>query len=251
MQKIHRVGNIFRYFFKNIPFNLLISIFVSLLTQLFVILSYFLPIKVIILINGDSLPHYLTSIFPNFEKNEIILILTFLIFIFYGISILLEKYGDKLTLASMRILMHNPHIVIRPNNKLIYKYINSFLKFISTLFFLTFMLLLLFYLFPAMAMVLVGYLLFIYLLFTYSHIHNKYYGTFFKLTSGIGFMFIFIYEIVDVLYLHTQETSLLIILLSAVFARYIFMRGYYMVNQLLFVYSNTQQFHKRINELVI
>ena len=66
------------------------------------------------------------------------------------------------------------------------------------------------------------------------------------MTSGIGFMLVFIYEVIDILYLKTQDTTLLIILLSAVLARYIFMRGHYMINQLVFVHTNIGNFYKRL-----
>lgn len=250
MQREGTFNSIFLFFFKKSPYNLGASIFTTLFAQFFLILSYFLPLKVIILLNMEKLPPYLTSIFKGFDKNEIILLLTFFIFLFYAISILVERYSDFLIMDSMEKILNQKKIEITPSNKLIYKFINSFFKFIATFFLLFFMFVLLLFIFRTVALFLLLCCVILVTIFIYFIKHDtKSYNNYFKMTSGIGFMLVFIYEVIDILYLKTQETDLLVILVTAVLSRYIFMRGHYMINQLVFVSTNIKKFYQRVEDL--
>ena len=249
MQEKYTLFSIFLFFVKKIPYNLFTFVFTALFAQFFLILSFFLPLKVIILLNMEKLPEYLTLFFTGYDKNEIILWLTFSIFIFYAISVIVERYSEYLILDSMEKILDQENVEIVPSNKLIYKFIHSYFKLISTFFLLLFMYILFLFLFPAAALFLLLCIIVIVTIFIYFIKHNvNSYNTYFKMASGIGFMMVFIYEVIDILYLKTQETSLLIILLSAVLARYIFMRGHYMINQLVFVHTNIENFHVRIKK---
>lgn len=251
MQQKENLVDVFLFFFKKIPYNLVASILTTLFAQFFLILSYFLPLKVIILLNMEDLPTYLTSTFSGYHKNEIILLLTFFIFIFYTISMIIEKYSEHLVLNSMRKILNQTDVEIIPSNKLIYKFIHSFFKFIATFFLLLSMYILFLFIFPTVALFLLVCIIVIITIFIYFIKHDeKSYNTYFKMTSGVGFMLVFIYEVIDILYLHTQETTLLTILLSAVLARYIFMRGHYMINQLVFVHTNIDNFYKCIEKCI-
>lgn len=238
---------VFIFFLSKIPFNLFISVFSELIAQFFVVVSYFLPIKVIILLNSKSLPIYLASIFPKMSRNETILILTGFIFLFYGIGMLIDKYNRKLVLNSMNKLIGDRGI--NSKNKLIYKYIDNYFKFLSAFVLLIIIYIALLYLFPSVAFIFSLYLVLMYIISTLIELNEMDMNSFLKVGAGFGFMLVFIYEVVDILYIKTQEISLLVILLSVVIVRYLFTRGHYMLNKFIFVHKNMNKFYSRLTEV--
>jgi len=249
MKTNYKLYGILLYFFKEIPYNLFISIVSTLIAQVFLILAYFLPLKVIILLNMDTLPEYITLYLPGYKKNEIILILTFLILIFYGISTIIDKCNENLLFNSMKKFIGKKSSSINPQNKLVYKFTNSFFKFISTFILLSLIHISLLYIFPEVALFITIYIFLTYYIFQYKDLNENKYNSFLKTASGIGFMLSFIYEVLHILYIDQEKSTLVIIVLTTVFARYIFVRGHYMMNQLIFVHSNIENFHKRIEKL--
>ena len=139
MKRINKINKLSIFFFKNFPYIVIFTIVFSLLAQLFLISSYFLPIKVVILLSQEKIPDDLSAILFNIERNEIILIMTLLIFIVYGLYLLFDKFSILLTQYITERLFSTKKESMEAKNKLVYKYVDSYFKFISTFTFLVFL----------------------------------------------------------------------------------------------------------------
>lgn len=79
------------------PFYLLLSVVSSLVAQLAMVLSFFLPLKVIFLFGSDHVPPYFEGIAPEASLTDLIVILVFLSAVFYFLFLGANRYSEILS----------------------------------------------------------------------------------------------------------------------------------------------------------
>lgn len=234
-------------FFLRSDFLLTISsILVLIVSQLLLLVSYLLPIKIILLLAIDTIPVFLSDVFIGYSREEIILILSFSVFIIYGIHLILEKaISFIINRITKRILLNEEQT---QDNKFNIKYIDNFFKFTSTLSFVAILFILLFYFLSPIAIALVVYLIIVCNIFLIKKLEMNKVLHFFKFYFYLGFMLVFLLEVFYLLYINTEKVSIIVILLSIVSIRYIFSRGVFLVSKMVFLSSTMNLFCKQITK---
>jgi hypothetical protein len=126
------------------------------------------------------------------------------------------------------------------------KFIETFFRLIATLLLIFLLLIVLSYIFPMVAIALLFCLLIIAIIFFSGKIEKNKITKFSHISFFIGFIVVFIYEVIYLLYYNTETVSIITILVSIVIVRYIFLRGVFIVSKLLILYRDLNAFYKKL-----
>jgi|GEM_PF-6518683 len=81
------------------PYRLLGSVVLSLVAQVSMVLSFFLPLKVIFLLGARDVPSYFSAVLPDASLTDLIGVLVFLAAVFYFIFLGANHYSEQLSSA--------------------------------------------------------------------------------------------------------------------------------------------------------
>lgn len=239
---INKLYYILSFFLRNIFGLTIFAVVVLTLSQLFLIISYLLPIKIILLLSVETIPDFLRIIFNELKRDHIILILSFSVFASYGMHLIFEKMILNVISRSLKVIVlekKNPKQV-----KILFRFLESFFRLMSTFTLVFLLYCTLVYLFPIIAISLLLYLLIVIIIFPLIKIEKEKLLHFFKTSFFLGFMIIFLFEIIYLLYFYNGELSIFVILISMIIVRYIFLRGVFIVNKLLVLHRGLNTFNK-------
>lgn len=100
------------------PLCTLLVVFFSIASQLFLMASFLLPLKVIILMGSEGMPGYFPSVFLQYEKNNVVLFLVILSVVFYFLhwasERLIHASSDK---GASTLLSKSRKLIIFPNQR--------------------------------------------------------------------------------------------------------------------------------------
>lgn len=237
---------LYRFFYKKLPFYTVFAAVILLMSQFMLLVSYFLPIKIILLLSSPTVPHIVSSLFPHVGREEIIMILTLCVFVVYGLHLGSEKYAANLIDQISCHLLGMPETARLNHTSFEFKFVDSYIKSLSTLSLMTVLYLLIIFLYQFIAIAMLAYIVIIFFILKIIKVGSHHLNSFFKLVSGLGFILVFVLEILDTLYLKSQEFSILNVLVILIVSRYIFMRSLYLANKLTFLHSNTESFYLKV-----
>lgn len=246
-------GNLTKVFLKNAPGATISVILMTLVGQLAMILSFLLPLKVIMLLGSENIPSFIPSPINQLDRDSLILLLVAFALTFYTIHTISSKISQYACQSGVKKLLEKTHkIVLFENQDALAA--KAYSKYAETLASLTFSLLAvtslcLFY--SHVGGLLVSFIFLCLATLTWlincsSKIQTLFAENSQKLINsltGIGFMMIFIFIVIDFLYLSPPNfiTALLAIILS----RLLLVRLGVGINHILFL---TKQ-HNKINAL--
>ena len=93
---------------KLAPLHVLASILVSLCSQLFQIVAFLLPLKVMILLGSSSVPHYFPRFLAGIERERLILLLAAISVLLYLMHLLMDFIGAALARVGSERLIQYP-----------------------------------------------------------------------------------------------------------------------------------------------
>lgn len=224
------------FFTKKVFLLTVFSILILTFSQFFLIIAYLLPIKIIILLSMNSIPSILSTVFNGFTRETIILILAFFVFISYGVHLILEQLINRLIKRNFKLLAIESEKVIK--DVILKRFLENFFRLMSTFLLIVLLFCSLIYLFPQIAGVLFAYLFVIMIIFFSRRIKKENVIKYFHVSFFLGFIIVFIYEVVFILYYSEKEISIITILVSIVIVRYIFLRGVFIVSKLLVLFRD-------------
>lgn len=247
------LGNLTKVFLKNAPGSTISVVLMTLVGQLAMILSFLLPLKVVMLLGSENIPSFIPSPINQLERDSLILWLVALALIFYTFHTISSKISQYACRAGVKKLLAKTHKIVLFENQdsLAAK---AYSKYAEALASLTFSLLAvtalcLFY--SNVGGLLISYIFLSLVSITWGIRHSTKIQTLFSENSqklinslnGIGFMMIFIFIVIDFLYLSPPNfiTALLAIILS----RLLLVRLSMGINHILFL---TKQ-HNKIDAL--
>jgi len=100
-------------FYKVVPFRLSLIVSANVFSQMFVLLSLLLPLKVIMLLGSEKMPSYAIDIFPGLDRDTLVIILVVMTVSFFILHLLLEKVTSILTEKACSVLLkRNKKIVL-------------------------------------------------------------------------------------------------------------------------------------------
>lgn len=147
------------------PLTTLLVVFFSIVSQLFLMASFLLPLKVIILIGTDGVPSYFPSMLLQYEKNHIVFFLVVLSIVFYFLywacERLIHTSSDK---GAVILLSRSRKLIIFPNQRDLAKsFFHRYTGMLSALIFCFIAFCGVAYIFGALALFLFGLVLSIFL----------------------------------------------------------------------------------------
>ncbi|QKE65453.1 hypothetical protein HNE05_19490 [Aquipseudomonas campi] len=90
------------------PLQVLVSMLVSLCSQLFQILAFLLPLKVMILLGSSGVPSYFPQLLVGVERERLILLLAAIAVLLYLMHLLMDFIGAALARAGSERLIQQP-----------------------------------------------------------------------------------------------------------------------------------------------
>lgn len=249
MNKLSKIGRLFKIFsyFTSVlsKWRLLYSIVLIVFSQLLLLISYFLPIKILLIISSEEVTKKISELFFDLGKDEIIVFLTISVFFVYSFHLILEK------VISLNI--HKMIFEIFKTRKLSlntfeFKYLDSLIKLLSNSFLIFLLFLIIVFIYPFIGMSLFFYFLLLSAYFINVKIAKDKFTNRLKIISGFGFMLIFLLEILDITYFKMNtETSIYSIVIVLILSRYIFMRIIFIISKVFFINSSYGNFLKKVN----
>jgi hypothetical protein len=181
----------------------------TLVAQISMLLAYFLPLKVIILLGSDGIPHYFPPSYMEIGKNRLIILLSMATVVFYLMYQLFE-YVTKLAsdYGAKKILLRSRKLNLFENQDT--AAISGYLRYSSSLaagVFVIISMMVLLWLYPGLLAVVLAYMLaaFVILMVIYRYseraniaIHTNP-GSIIDVLASIGFLSGFAYIVMDFL----------------------------------------------------
>ncbi|WP_019591832.1 phosphotransferase [Thioalkalivibrio sp. ALE20] len=186
-------------------------VFFTLVSQLSMLLAFFLPLKVIILLGSDGIPRYFPPAFEQFDRDALIVSLSAATIAFYGLYLLAERIvefggerGSKTLLARSRKM-----VLFENQDELAARAYKRHAEVIAGSAFLLLALVILFWLYQSVALLAAGYVVAVGTLLLAALAMNEglrrriqdNLNGWMGVLAGIGFMLAFGYLVVDFLFL--------------------------------------------------
>ncbi len=183
----------------------------TLVSQLSMLLAFFLPLKVIILLGSDGIPRYFPPAFEQFDRDALIVWLSIATVAFYALYLVAERIvefgGER---GSRALLARSRKMVLFENqDELAARAYKRHAEVIAGAVFLLLAVVVLFWLYPGVAFLVSGYLLLVTAVLVSVLATNTGFRSRFQenlngwlsVLSGTGFMLAFAYLVIDFLYL--------------------------------------------------
>ncbi len=199
--------SISKKFFQIVPTRTLVIIVLHVSSQIALILAFFLPLKVIILLGSTDMPNYFPPSWQALDKNALVITLSVsaaLAYLFYVLAeIMVSQLTEKAALMVLKRKVGS-HSVSKPEAMAKQLYAR-YVKIISSLTFIVIAVISIAFVYPELVLPMGGYCLFL----TMMYLLGSHYKTGFKdqvtvninmITStlgAIGFMAMFGYMVTD------------------------------------------------------
>ena len=194
------------------------------------IISFFLPLKTIILLGSEGIPGYFPSILLQVERDLLIAWLCAATLFFFVISFLAKKVVDIIgNSVTSKFLVKNQKIILFKNQQDItisaYKLCSSV---VASTTFVFLVMLILFWFYPSLSIFIIVYACFIFVSFLILYQNSLNFRTYLDLNfsvamsfvSNFGFFIFFIYVVVSFLFF--SPPGLIIVIISIIASRQLF-----------------------------
>ena len=217
----------------------------TLISQVSMLLAFFLPLKVIILLGSSRIPRYFPESWKSFDQDQLVITLAFAAAGFYLQALLSERILAMLaTKGAQRLLDKSRKITMFRNQKTITK--NAYLKYSSGLAGLVFSILAFIFLgvlYPNLAIVTFSYILLVFTGFWIGYSVSDQWKTMpqknlrnaISILSSIGFLVAFAYMVID--FLLGATTSMIMAIISLLLVRQLMSRLSNVITSLSTLYS--------------
>ncbi|MBJ2240677.1 MULTISPECIES: hypothetical protein [unclassified Pseudomonas] len=182
----------------------------SLAAQAFLLLAFFLPLKVLILLGSDTVPQYYPAYLKDIQKNHLIVITSSFAFLFYLLYIVSELVIFRLSkLGAARVLLKSAKLNLFNNQENITTQIYSkFNRGLAAGIFALLAIIIVLYIYPLLFAAIVTHLLISALITTllynkstrFQKALNLYSNVALNTISALGFLTAFLFMIVNFIY---------------------------------------------------
>jgi len=195
--------------FRVVPLCTLAVVLATLVSQIALLLAFFLPLKVVILLGSPGIPSYFPAAWQALERSPLVIFLSLGAVVFYLLYLIADKvivfYAEK---GAMELLMRSQKVNLFKNqNEIAIRAYHRYSRSLSALVFTGFALVFIGLLYPYLLIVVLGYGSIIYVLFSLAielsnGFHIKLSGNIsglMRMLGGVGFLVAFIFMVVDFL----------------------------------------------------
>ncbi len=198
-------------FLRIVPFSTCGIVLIAILSQMTLLLAFFLPLKVVVLLGSTGMPRYFPSSWQVFDRDFLILLLSAAAFVFYVLHLLSENLIGRLTNygASQLLLSSQKLILFENQDEVAAKAYSRYSSALSGAVFAVLAIVVLFWLYPKMALVAPSVVLTFLCVAWGSSVFFRTSQKFWSenlsgiasLYSGFGFLLAFSYLVLDFLFL--------------------------------------------------
>ncbi|MCZ0925753.1 hypothetical protein [Vreelandella janggokensis] len=236
-------------FLRVAPFNTVVVICLTLIGQIAYIFSFFLPLKIVILLSSDGVPKYFPAFFSNLDKDFLVVLLSVSAISFFVINMITEKLTDRVALSATLKLMNRSHklVIYEKQSDIAGNAYQSFSRSLAALVFGVLTIALLSLVYRDMAIVMVVYLFFSSaILFFLPHrnaslkdyiVNNL--NVILDNVSAFGFFVVFGYLVLDFVFL--EPPGIIFAVVSILAGRQVFTRVTSSVKSLFRLYNQKQK----------
>ena len=217
-------------FFRVVLFLTLAIVFFSLIGNIATIISFFLPLKIIILLGSEGIPRYFPGILLQVDRDLLIAWLCAATLFFFVISLLAKKVVDIIgNSVTSKLFAKNQKIILFKNQQDIaisaYKLFSSV---VASSIFIFLIMLILFWLYASLSILITVYAFFIFASYLILYQNSLKFRTYLDLNlsvvmsfvSNLGFFVVFIYVVIN--YLFFSPPSFMIAIISIIASRQLF-----------------------------
>ena len=217
-------------FLRVLPILTLVIVLLALIAQITSLLSFFMPLKIIILLGSEGMPRYFPPAFSQIDRNLLIAWLSAATVGFFLLSLLAHKLIDKsIDLGATKLLAKSQKMVLFENQQ---EFAGSAYQRYSTVLaagvFISLVLAALGWLYASMAALILGYMFVVFVGFIVSYRISIKFREYFdqslsvalRLVGNLGFFVIFAYLVVD--YLFLSPPGFIIAIISILVGRQVF-----------------------------
>lgn len=209
-------------FFTSLKRNVFIATIASLTADTSILVAFLLPLKILLLMGSPNTPNYFPLFMQSFSKESLILILSIISILFYLLHLFAQYMVNKnikqglVSLASKR----SEAILFNNQDKIAFLGLERVTRVFSSLIFILLSWVLLGIIYYKVSLFLILYIPLIWLFFYVAYYFNPVYysklikniNNTMKIIGGIGFLFTFIFIIMDTLYFNASNSIILMII---------------------------------------
>ncbi|GGY76380.1 hypothetical protein [Marinobacter zhanjiangensis] len=244
---MNEISNVLRWtlslsakFYRVVPFLTLAIVVLTLVSQIASLLSFFLPLKIIILLGSEGMPRYFPAAFAQLDRDVLIAWLSAATIGFFLLSLLAEKLIARATdVAAGKLLGKSQKMVLFENQEDVAA--RAYQRYSSALaagVFIPLALTTLGWFYPSMAGLIAGYSLFVSMVFVTAHRFSEKFREYLdqKLASALGlagtlgFFVVFAYLVAEFIFF--SPPGFIIAIISILASRQIFGRATALVSGL-------------------
>jgi hypothetical protein len=217
-------------FFRVVPFLTLAIIFFSLIGNIAKIISFFLPLKIVILLGSDGIPRYFSSTLFKVDRDLLIIWFCAATVCFFLLGLLAKKLVNLTSnLVASKLLAKNQKITLFVSQKdLAISTYSHYSSVVASSIFVFLVLLAVFWFYSSLAILIIVYVFFIFVSFLILYQNSLKFRTYLdlnlsvtmSLVSNLGFFVVFIYVVAN--YLFFSPPGLIISIISIIACRQLF-----------------------------
>ncbi|TDA95479.1 hypothetical protein [Halomonas marinisediminis] len=198
-------------FLKVVPFMTMTIVILTILSQIATLLSFFLPLKIVILLGSDGVPMYFPPSFSKVDRDILIIALSIATIGFFLLQILLEKIIQVVTNKATLCLLKRSHkmTLFENQEEIAEASYQRYSRALASGVFVLLSLLLLLFIYSEMVLVLTSYILIMSIILVAvceffegaKEVLANSLSSSLRLMGGVGFFVSFAFLVVDFVYL--------------------------------------------------
>ena len=238
--------SISKKFFVVLPLNTLVVVFSTIVSQVSVILAFFLPLKIIILLGSEGIPRYFPQSWAAYDRDQLVIYLCLAMILFYLLHHVAEKaIGFYSDLGARTMLTRTGKLLLFANQE--EKAISAYVKYSESLAALVFIFLgmvFLLFLYPLLAAAMFAFISLVALIIGLGVVLNARFrqawedgsGQLLGTLSGFGFFWTFAVIVLD--FILGSPPGFILVIISMLLSRQLLGRSKVFIDNLKKLYSD-------------
>jgi len=220
-------------FFRVVPACTIVAVVATVFSQFFLLVGFLLPLKVVLLLGSEQVPHYFPVFLKDIGRDWLIIVLSFASVVFYSLHLLAASVVEQFSaLGAKRLLEKSKKMTIfEGQEEIAFKGFQRYSQSLASLAFLVICLFAMLFFYPRVAFVILFYsiaaALVLSAVFSFLPRFRARYsdslGLMPKVLGGVGFLCSFAFIVFD--YLLGGAPGVLVAVVSLLLSRQLFSRA--------------------------
>jgi hypothetical protein len=220
-------------FFRVVPVCTIVAVVATVFSQFFLLVGFLLPLKVVLLLGSEQVPHYFPVFLKDIGRDWLIIVLSFASVVFYSLHLFAASVVEQFSVFGAKRLLEKSKkmTIFEGQEEIAFKGFQRYSQSLASLFFLVICLVVMLFFYPRVAFVILFYFvaaaLVLSVISSFSTRFRARYsdslGVMPKVLGSVGFLCSFAFIVLD--HLSGSAPSLLIAVVSLLLVRQLFSRA--------------------------